>query len=134
MIKDLQELALDYDIGKVIERSPLKNVLSVATDIDADPEEVINFIRYQLGRSTRNQIWALPSKSGNRPVFAEELIKRIEALSSKAAEVAKENEVASSSRQPMIHLKLIRLYLGYLGRYHTYLKWNYEQQRLKGER
>ncbi|MEW6212952.1 MAG: hypothetical protein AB1631_31805 [Acidobacteriota bacterium] len=142
LINDLQGLADSYDIGKVFERAPLKNVMSVANEANSDPEEVVNFIRYQLGRSTRNEIWSRQSK-GNQPkkVFAEELATRIENLSKMSDKIAEGVEKIVSAKPPdrdyvhdYVHIKLIRLYLGYLSRYHTYLKWAYEQERIKGGR
>ncbi|MCI0486726.1 MAG: hypothetical protein L0229_09010 [Blastocatellia bacterium] len=138
LIRDLQGLADSYEIGKVSERAPLKNVMSVANEANSDPEEVINFIRYQLGRSTRNEIWSRQSK-GNQPknVFADELATRIENLSKmsdKILESILKNVSVKVPDRDQVHIKLIRLYLGYLSRYHTYLKWAYEQERIKGGR
>jgi len=135
IITNIRNLAENYRIGEIVERSPLRNVMAVATAAGADPEEVANFILYQLGRSTRNEIWTRPpdDKESHR-YFAEELVRRIEQLARTADDITEEAGRSSKANREQIHLELIRLYLGYLGRYHTYLKWKHAQQRLYPER
>jgi hypothetical protein len=133
LIIQLQKLADDYQIGKVIERAPLKNVLAVATEAGADPEEVANFVRYQLGRSTRNEIWVRRSEKRRQSFFAEDLVKELEELSGPATEIASRVRGSGDAEAiAPIHIKLIQLYLGYLGRYHTYLKWDEERRKTQG--
>ena len=130
LIKNLQQLADAYRIGKFSERAPLKNVLAVATDAGATPEEVVNFIRYQLGRSKDNAIWL--SRSGKR-LFADALVSELEALSGTAEEIARASERSEDpGLNSDVHLRLIQMYLGYLGRYHTYLKWAESPERRQG--
>lgn len=128
IIRNLKGLADDYGIGEVFERSPLRNVMTVATDAEADPDEVVEFIHYQLGRSTRNEIWTRPPNEPGKghKFFAEELVKKLTQLAATADGIL-EKVGKDSSMRVEVHLELIRLYLGYLGRYHTYLKWKHAQ-------
>jgi len=90
-----------------LERSQFENILRVAISTSS-VKEVINFIRYQIGRErSSDRGW----RNGD---FGEKLIRQI-------------NEVAGLN--PSVAIRLVRLFLGFLGRHAIY-----EQQLATSER
>ena len=123
LILDMQQMAKDYELGKVRERSPFRNVLNIATDTASGIEVTKNFIRYQLGRSGANRMW---SETSDGKKFAVALVDKIDDLD-KEAKVVAENMAKrlktklDDSWLQRIHQRLMQLYLGNLVRYQAYL-------------
>jgi hypothetical protein len=92
----------------------IRNVLNVAVETRS-VEVVVNFIRYQMGRSSQGKTWLYNG-------FGQQVIADIEGPVGEAAkQVAKEvAEAVSDTDAKAIcrdaHLALTRLYLGYLNR------------------
>lgn len=123
LIPDMQEMANNYKLGNVKERSPFRNVLEVATDPGSGIEVTKNFIRYQLGRRGANQMWRNTFDGEN---FAVALVDEIDALREVSKTIVeKMNErlktQLDASWIQRVHYQLMQLYLGNLVRYQAYL-------------
>ncbi|MBE9055745.1 hypothetical protein [Sphaerospermopsis sp. LEGE 08334] len=81
VITKMQEMAKNFDIKQVKERSPLKNVLTTATDPTSSIEVIKNYIRYQVGRKDASKIWKLEKiENGKKEIFAHAVINQIDGL------------------------------------------------------
>ena len=109
----------DFEQKKVIkgskygnlEESQFRNLVRIA-DSTESTEAIKNFLRYQTGRDNK---WGRGKNS-----LAEQIIKDIEGvLKEKANNIATE---ANTEDVNPIHIKLIRLYLGYGARHLKYLQ------------
>ena len=123
LIPDMQKMADNYELGKVEERSPFRNVLDVATDPASGIEVTKNFIRYQLGRRGANRMWSHTSNGEN---FAVALVGEIDALQKVSKTIVeKMNKCLQTSLDDSwlqrVHYRLMQLYLGNLVRYQAYL-------------
>lgn len=123
IIPRMMKLAESYQLGRVSEKSPFRNVLAISTELGGNIEVTKNFIRYQLGRSEANDVWR---KKAAGESFAVHLVKEIEALKGDAEKiVAKAGEIIREEERERwvnkIHVRLVQLYLGYLSRYQTFL-------------
>ena len=123
LIPDMQEMADNYKLGNVSERSPFRNVLDVATDPASGIEVTKNFIRYQLGRRGSNKMWGATFDGKN---FAVALVSEIDALREASKTIVeKMNERLKTklddSWTQRVHQRLMQLYLGNLVRYQAYL-------------
>jgi hypothetical protein len=147
IIKDMQQMAKNFNVNTVDERSPLRNVLNTAIDPMSSLEVVKNYIRYQTGRKNHSKIW---DKKYQQQSFADAVIQGIDNLSIHIDKVFTniqqelDQEIKAlepdSSRhfqleglknyfqehqlrlRQELHLNLTQLYLGYLSREHTALK------------
>lgn len=83
IIQKMQDLAKQFNIKQVKERSPFKNVLTVATDSSSSLEVIKNYIRYQSGRKESSKIWKLEriTEDGKKQVFADAAVNQINDLS-----------------------------------------------------
>ena len=122
LIPKMQKMAKNYNLQN--ERSPFRNVLSVATESGSGIEVTKNYILYQLGRSGANRMWR--DTSGGDKKFAVALVDEIKALSKNAEEVVKAigedpNAEQGKARLQEVHLRLMQLYLGNLARYQVFL-------------
>ena len=124
LIPKMRELADSYNLARVREKSPFRNVLNVATESASGIEVTKNYIRYQLGRSGSNQMWR--DKANGNESFAVALVREIEALVKDAEDVVQsiyedpESELDKEDIQ-RVHLRLTQLYLGNLARYQAFL-------------
>lgn len=101
-----------------LEESQFRNLIRVAETTDS-PEVIKNFLRYQVGRGSK---WGRGSGS-----LAERIITDIQSkLHETARTIATKAESGDTNK---IWIELIRRYLGYGGRYLTYL--NKGRQELK---
>ncbi|MEM7554860.1 MAG: hypothetical protein AAF378_12305 [Cyanobacteria bacterium P01_A01_bin.84] len=94
-----------------LEESQFRNLVRVA-DSTESTEAIKNFLRYQTGRDNK---WGTGKNS-----LAEKLIEDFEQLLKKQA-----TDIANKAKTEdikSIHIKLIRLYLGYGARHLKYLK------------
>jgi hypothetical protein len=81
VILKMQTIAKIFEIQQVKERSPLKNVLTVATDPTSSLEVIKNYIRYQVGRKDASKIWKLEKhQEGKKEIFANAVIEQINGL------------------------------------------------------
>jgi len=92
---------------KDMDKAQLRNVLDVATATES-VRVVENFIHYQMGREGQ-QAWRN---------FGDDLMKEMEKLEETAREIA--SRTKADVKQ--VHIKLVRLLLGFLLRYYTYRK------------
>lgn len=129
IIPRMQGIAKEFEIEKADKKSPFRNILSFSTETSS-LEAIKTQIRYQIGRSESSRVWKIQK---NRGVFAsvianqlEELIKDAKDILSRVQDSLREQEQLSQyleSRESVleqeVHLKLTRLYLGYLAREHT---------------
>ncbi|MDJ0798943.1 MAG: hypothetical protein QNJ51_19340 [Calothrix sp. MO_167.B12] len=135
VIDKVIKIAKKFSIANQNEKSPFRNVLSVATESGSSVEVVKNFIKYQVGRKGSSDIWKLKKE---QELFAAAVISDIEILLNEDTEeiieklrknIEKNNSLNSYVDNPSnqkelkrkIHLKLTQLYLGYLAREHTAL-------------
>ena len=124
IIPKMQNFSKSYNLERVREKSPFRNVLNVATDPGGGIEVTKNYIRYQLGRSGANRMWS--ETAGRNESFAVVLVKKIEALGKDAEDIVKKidedpNNEADKDMIQQVHLRLMQLYLGNLARYQAYL-------------
>ncbi|MDM3843710.1 MAG: hypothetical protein PT116_01360 [Aphanizomenon gracile PMC638.10] len=81
VIVKMQIIAKRFDIKEVKERSPLKNVLTTATDLTSSIEVIKNYIRYQVGRKDGSKIWKIEKiENGKKEIFAHAVINQIDGL------------------------------------------------------
>ncbi|MBD6615637.1 hypothetical protein FNW02_07255 [Komarekiella sp. 'clone 1'] len=81
IIEKMQAIAKKFDIKQVKERSPIKNVLTTATDPTSSLEVIKNFIRYQASRKDASQIWKLEiNENQQKERFPNAVIKQIDDL------------------------------------------------------
>ncbi|KKI99898.1 hypothetical protein [Prochlorothrix hollandica] len=136
ILEQITKLAKDFKIAQdTKEKSPFRNVLTVATEPGSSLEVIKNYIRYQVGRKGSSAIW----KDG-KGAFSKELVARLDNLKINAKTIfqdlqstlVKTNQDAQQTIQEYLkleqdrlekeaHLKLAQLYLGYLAREHTAL-------------
>jgi hypothetical protein len=150
MITEMQEITGKFEIQKVQEKSPFRNVLSAATEPMSSIEAIKVFIRYQVGRKESSKVWKLTIiEDGKKKFFADavvrkiadlektceiifdsiesDLIKEIEALKDAPSSNLTLQELTDhlkKSKPSLIkaaHLNLTQLFLGYLSREHTAL-------------
>ena len=77
-----KELAEEFKIEQVKERSPFKNVLTVALEPSSSLEVIKNYIRYQLGRQQSSKIWKIEKiENGKKQTFANKVVQHIDELS-----------------------------------------------------
>lgn len=106
--------ALDKTQYGNLEESQFRNLVRVADTTDSS-EVIKNFIRYQVGRETKEAKWGRGKNS-----LAERIIHDIDTKTKEKADaIAK--KVETKDIKP-IHLELIRRYLGYGARYLKYLR------------
>ena len=123
IIPDMQEMANNYKLGDVRERSPSRNVSDVANDPGSGIEVTKNFIRYQLGRRGANRMWG---ETFNGKNFAVALVGEIDALREVSKTIVDkmnkrlETELDNAWLQ-RVHQRLMQLYLGNLVRYQVFL-------------
>ena len=123
LIPNMQEMADNYKLWDVKERSPFRNILDVATDPGSGIEVTKNFIRYQLGRSGANRIWSNTYDGKN---FAVALVGEIDALREVSKTIIEKmnerlNTQLDDSWLQRVHRRLMQLYLGNLVRYQVFL-------------
>lgn len=134
VIVRLRALAKEFDIGReASKRSPLRNILLVASDPTSSLEVIKTYIRYQTGRKEGSEVWKI--KQGNR-LFADAVIEQLEELQGSAEKIFKEIQQSQSEDDSYkgyfqtaqyardlkdLHLRLAQLYLGSLVREHTAL-------------
>lgn len=83
IILKMQKMAKNFNIKQVRERSPLKNVLTTATDPTSSLEVIKNFIRYQASRKDASQIWKLEFiEKGQKELFVNAVVRQIDNLTS----------------------------------------------------
>lgn len=81
VITKMQTLAQKFDIKQVKERSPFKNVLTVATDPTSSLEVIKNYIRYQAGRKDSSRVWKIEkTENGKKQVFADAVVQQLNEL------------------------------------------------------
>lgn len=107
-----------------LEENQLRNVMAVANNSE-HVAVVSNFIKYQMGRNEGKNPW---NEKGAG--FGDALIEALNNLKDIARNIAGK----ASDRVDEIHIKLVRLFLGYLNRYFVYLNQKeigraWEQQR-----
>jgi hypothetical protein len=134
VIQQMSAKARDFRIGVVTkERSPLRNILLVASDPTASLEVIKTYIRYQTGRKEGSDVWR---QTHNNQRFADVVIGQLEGLKKTAEQIFEEIQQSVSDKHPLrnysqqpgylkdlqdLHLRLVRLYLGSLVREHTAL-------------
>lgn len=149
VVLKVRTISKKFKIEKVNERSPIKNVVTAATEPITSLEVIKNFIRYQAGRKNASEIWKLKDPENANSLFADEVVTNLNSLANncKAILDAIEDSISKSlesedilefemerlkaldqylqANKDMIlqstHLRLARLYLGYLSREHTAL-------------
>lgn len=149
VVLKVRTISKKFKIEKVNERSPIKNVVTAATEPITSLEVIKNFIRYQAGRKNASEIWKLKDPGDTNSLFADEVVNNLNSLANNCkaildtleASISKNLEAEDISEveierlkaldqylqanKGMIlqstHLRLARLYLGYLSREHTAL-------------
>lgn len=106
-----QEKVIKGSVYNNLEASQFRNLIRAADSTDST-EAIKNFLRYQTGKETK---WGRGKDS-----LAEQIINDIEKLLiNKAIDIA---DKANTEDINSIHIKLIRLYLGYGARHLRYLQ------------
>lgn len=149
VVLKVRSISKKFKIEEINERSPIKNVVTAATESVTSLEVIKNFIRYQAGRKTASEIWKLKDPENAKSLFADEVVNNLNSLANncKAILDAIESSISDSlevediskiekdrlkaldqylqaNKSTIIqslHLRLTRLYLGYLSREHTAL-------------
>jgi len=151
IVGKVERIAKKFDIQKVKEKSPIKNVVAAATEPITSLEVIKNFIRYQVGRKNASEIWKLKVEENENKIklFTDAIVGDLDSLATNCkriidaiekdisknlaanglADIEKERlnnlqEYLQSNKSAVIrslHLRLARLYLGYLSREHTAL-------------
>jgi hypothetical protein len=154
IVGKVERIAKKFEIQTVKEKSPIKNVVTAATEPITSLEVIKNFIRYQVGRKNASKIWKLESKESENKVslFADAVVRDLNSLSNNCKTIIDSIEVSISKGLEdgnlsdfekdrlktlkehlqtnksiviqSLHLRLARLYLGYLSREHTALTRN----------
>ncbi len=153
VIGKVERIAKKFKIQKVKEKSPIKNVVAAATEPVTSLEVIKNFIRYQVGRKNASKIWKIKeSEKDKNSVFADAVVNDLDGLANNCkriidsieADISKSLEdenlsdiekdrlnalkeylqVNKNTVIQSLHLRLARLYLGYLSREHTALTKN----------
>ncbi|MCS6861053.1 MAG: hypothetical protein NZT92_12120 [Abditibacteriales bacterium] len=99
-------------ITNQLEDKQIRNVIAVADDTQS-VAVVDNFIKYQIGRSKKNEGWRFGEESGKG--FGEAVRTNLEQLKKWANQKAS-GEVKAED----LEIRLVRRYLGYLARYFKY--------------
>lgn len=129
IIPQMQGIATEFEIDKADKKSPFRNILSFSLETSS-LEAIKTQIRYQIGRSESSRVWKIKKTRG---VFAAVIADKLGELIEDAKNVLnriKNNleekdalkeyiKARESLLEQEIHLKLTRLYLGYLAREHT---------------
>lgn len=133
VIEKLGKLAREFDIGHedTSKRSPLRNILLVASDPTSSIETIKTYMRYQAARDIK----VLAVKHKDRR-FVDALILQLEELEDDAKEIFEQVRTSLSKQHQLheyfqtpeyakdlkdLHLRLAQLYLGSLVREHTAL-------------
>jgi len=147
VILKVRTTAQKFKIGEIDERSPIKNVVTAATEPVTSLEVIKNFIRYQAGRKNASEIWKLKDPENASSLFADEVVNNLDSLANNCKSILDAIEISISQKledenisqiekerlnvlnqylmsnkseiTQSIHLRLARLYLGYLSREHT---------------
>jgi hypothetical protein len=129
IIPQMQGIAQEFEIEKADKKSPFRNILSFSLETSS-LEAIKTQIRYQIGRSESSRVWKIKKPRG---VFAAVIADKLGELIEDAKNVLnriKDNleeedalkeyiKAREALLEQNIHLKLTRLYLGYLAREHT---------------
>jgi hypothetical protein len=75
IILRIRELAKKFNIASTGEKSPFRNVMTVAVDQSSSLEVIKTYIRYQVGRKDASKIWK------KDPKFSEAVVEQIDQLS-----------------------------------------------------
>jgi len=99
----------------------MTNLVAVASETGS-VEVVKNFIRYQIGRDTRNENWRW--RVGSVKNFGEQLVDKLDELREMAEGIVAGASNPSADEQDVdrIWMTLCRAYLGHLSRYFYYKK------------
>jgi hypothetical protein len=100
--------------------SQLRNLIAVALETES-PAVVLNFIRYQIGRASKDRGWAHVADPTNKRKLGERFITALQ-----AGEVVRVLDslpgVAGDPKvRQLAHIELIRHFLGFASRYLKYL-------------
>ena len=122
----MRKFADRYNLGNVPQKSPLRNVLNVATESGSGIEITKNYILYQLGRKGSNPMWKYKGSKGDKASkkesFAVALVQEIEALAQNAEYLVQSIcEDPTTEDIQSVHVRLMQLYLGNLARYQAFL-------------
>ncbi len=99
----------------------INNVMSVAQETGS-VEVVKNYVRYQVGRDTRNDSWRW--RVGSLKNFGEQLVDKLDELRDMAIAILSgaDSTNAPSADVDRVWITLARSYLGHLNRYFFYRK------------
>jgi hypothetical protein len=128
LVRKANVAATLFEGSRDMEESQFRNLLNVAV-VSESAEVVINFIRYQMGRSGRS--WTY-NDAGHKVIadirwLLSELVPNVrtsaETLLQKSSDAERAAILATiAGNQADIHVRLIQLYLGYLSRAFYYGK------------
>lgn len=152
VIGKVERIAKKFKIQDIKEKSPIKNVVAAATEPVTSLEVIKNFIRYQVGRKNASQIWKIKESENKNSVFADAVVNDLDGLANNCKRIIDfiETDISKSLEDKnlpdmekdrlnalkeylqankntviqSLHLRLARLYLGYLSREHTALAKN----------
>jgi len=106
-----------------MEEAGVNNVVAVAQDTGS-VEVVKNYIRYQVGRDTRNETWRW--RVGGAKSFGERLVDALDGLHGRAQAIVSAawegEEEPPAGEVGRAWIQLTRSYLGHLKRYFVYRK------------
>lgn len=146
ILREMQKLAENHQIGGGTQRSPLRNLLVAATDRTASLEIIKNYISYQTARS--EDVGKILKATHKGKKFGDALIDALDGLNKNAEDIldhitdsltddkAIKQYLTPQVRSRVItdlHLKLAQLYLGYLVREHTALRESQSNNQSKPE-
>jgi len=119
LVRRANQTASELRSDTRLEESQLRNLVNVAIS-SRSVEVVINFIRYQIGRS--GSVWGTgPNDFGHRVIG--DLRGKVNDLAGKVIDVLGQEGIAdANARRDEVYVRLMQLYLGYLNRSFYYGK------------
>jgi hypothetical protein len=101
------------DLGE----SQLRNLIAIANETQS-PAVVLNFIRYQMGRDSRNRNW---SKRVGGETVGELFLKELEkgAIATALEDMA--SVIENGEEKQLVRIELFRHFLGFASRYMKFL-------------
>lgn len=122
LVRRAEEEVADFSGTKGTAKSPLRNVLAVATAPGSSKKVVQNFILYQAGRAqSGSEFWGLRGKKHGTVAEAlvaqiDELDKLVDQVAEEACRLLKDTYALTQDEKRSLQMRLIQLFIGYLVR------------------
>ena len=105
------------DLGE----SQLRNLIAIANETQS-PAVVLNFIRYQMGRDSRNRNWSKKADGGmGGETVGELFLKELEKGAITTALEGMTSVIENDEEKQLVRIELFRHFLGFASRYMKFL-------------